>query len=57
MNLNFIVPDINMTFGDMKFMGLNRERYVYDRENNKRTDVLNLGFITLLVLSKVVKLK
>ncbi|KFI04913.1 helicase processivity factor HelP [Bacillus inaquosorum] len=40
MNLNFIVPDINMTFGDMKFMGLNKERYVYDRENNKRTDVL-----------------
>ncbi|MCY8272960.1 YdcP family protein [Bacillus sonorensis] len=40
MNLNFIVPDINKTFGEMKFMGLNKERYVYDRENNKRTDVL-----------------
>lgn len=38
MNLNFIVPDINMTFGEMKFMGLNRERYAY--VNGERTDEL-----------------
>ncbi|MCY8745470.1 YdcP family protein [Bacillus licheniformis] len=46
MNLNFIVPDINMTFGELKFLGLNRERYAY--VDGKRTDTLesrvyNLG--------------
>ncbi|PAC95392.1 YdcP family protein [Bacillus paralicheniformis] len=46
MNLNFIVPDINMTFGELKFLGLNRERYAYI--DGKRTDTLesriyNLG--------------
>ena len=38
MNLNFIVPDINMTFGELKFLGLNRERYAY--VDGKRTDTL-----------------
>ncbi|MCY7912557.1 YdcP family protein [Bacillus paralicheniformis] len=46
MNLNFIVPEINMTFGELKFLGLNRERYAY--VDGKRTDTLesrvyNLG--------------
>nr|WGE04422.1 YdcP family protein [Bacillus subtilis] len=38
--------DINMTFGELKFLGLNRERYAY--VDGKRTDTLesriyNLG--------------
>ncbi|MDA1478044.1 YdcP family protein [Bacillus changyiensis] len=38
MKFNFIVPDTKATFGDLKFMGLNRERFVY--EDGKRTDKL-----------------
>lgn len=46
MNFNFIVPDEKMTFGELKFLGLNRERYAY--VDGKRTDTLesriyNLG--------------
>ncbi|MFE5473272.1 YdcP family protein [Bacillus safensis] len=48
MELKFIVPNIAETFGEIKFMGFNRERFVYDRATNKRTDELesrtyNLG--------------
>lgn len=38
MNFNFIVPDINLTFGELKYVGLNRERYSY--VNGQRTDKL-----------------
>ncbi|WP_339208988.1 YdcP family protein [Bacillus sp. FSL R5-0432] len=48
MELKFIVPNIAETFGEVKFMGFNRERFVYDRATNKRTNELesrtyNLG--------------
>ncbi|MEK4684782.1 YdcP family protein [Bacillus sp. FSL M8-0256] len=48
MELKFIVPNIAETFGEIKFMGLNRDRFVFDRVANKRTDQLesrtyNLG--------------
>lgn len=48
MELKFIVPNIAETFGEVKFMGLNRDRFVFDRVANKRTDQLesrtyNLG--------------
>ncbi|MFI8721463.1 YdcP family protein [Bacillus altitudinis] len=48
MELKFIVPNITETFGEIKFMGLNRDRFVFDRVANKRTDQLesrtyNLG--------------
>ena len=34
-----IIPN-ELTFGDMIFMGLNREKMFYDREKNQRTDKL-----------------
>lgn len=48
MELKFIVPNIAETFGEVKFMGLNRDRFVFDRVRNQRTDQLesrtyNLG--------------
>ncbi|KIL13578.1 YdcP family protein [Bacillus pumilus] len=48
MELKFIVPNIAETFGEVKFMGFNRERFVYDRVRQQRTDQLesrtyNLG--------------
>ncbi|MBO1000539.1 YdcP family protein [Bacillus sp. SD075] len=48
MELKYIVPDIEKTFGAMNFLGHNRDRFQYDRVNNRRTDVLearvyNLG--------------
>ncbi|MFN3093949.1 YdcP family protein [Bacillus pumilus] len=48
MELKFIVPNIEETFGEVKFMGFNRERFVFDRATNKRTNELesrtyNLG--------------
>ncbi|MCL4097213.1 hypothetical protein BV454_00531 [Bacillus altitudinis] len=48
MELKFIVPNIEETFGEVKFMGLNRDRFVFDRVRNQRTDQLesrtyNLG--------------
>ncbi|QWQ28437.1 YdcP family protein [Bacillus sp. JNUCC-22] len=38
MKFNFIVPNTEMTFGKLKFMGLNREKYAY--MDGKRTDKL-----------------
>lgn len=48
MELKYIVPDKEKTFGAMNFLGHNRDRFQYDRVNNRRTDVLearvyNLG--------------
>ena len=34
-----IIPD-ELTFGDLFFMGLKRERMFFDREKNQRTDIL-----------------
>ncbi|MEH7798914.1 DUF961 family protein [Bacillus altitudinis] len=38
MKFNFIVPNEEMTFGKLRFMGLNRERYTY--VDGKRTDTI-----------------
>ncbi|MDO7284701.1 YdcP family protein [Shouchella clausii] len=35
-----ITPDVEMTFGELFFMGLDRERYYYDREKGERTNKL-----------------
>lgn len=46
MNFNFIVPDEKMTFGELKFLGLNRERYAYvdgKRTDNLESRIYNLG--------------
>ncbi|SDN50839.1 protein of unknown function [Fictibacillus solisalsi] len=48
MELKYIVPDKEKTFGAMNFLGYNRDRFQYDRVNNRRTDILearvyNLG--------------
>lgn len=48
MELKYIVPDKEKTFGAINFLGYNRERFQYDRVNNRRTDILearvyNLG--------------
>ncbi|MGK9488068.1 DUF961 family protein [Bacillus sp. TV3D] len=40
MELKFIVPNNRETFGDCKFLGFKREKYVYDQVNQKRTDEL-----------------
>ena len=34
-----IIPD-ELTFGDLFFMGLKRERMFFDRDKNQRTDIL-----------------
>ncbi|MGG1962617.1 DUF961 family protein [Bacillus pumilus] len=40
MELKFIVPNKEETFGDCKFLGFKREKFVYDQVNQKRTDEL-----------------
>lgn len=35
-----IVPNVELTFGELFFMGLDRERYYFDREKGERTDKL-----------------
>ncbi|MCY8074914.1 YdcP family protein [Bacillus haynesii] len=46
MNLKFIVPDAKMTFGELKFAGLNRERYAY--VNGQRSDKLESRVYNLM---------
>ncbi|MCY8493163.1 YdcP family protein [Bacillus inaquosorum] len=45
MKFNFIVPDAEMTFGKLKFMGLNREKYAY--VDGKRTDKIEARIYNL----------
>lgn len=35
-----IAPDVEMTFGKLFFVGIDRERYYFDREKGERTDKL-----------------
>lgn len=35
-----IAPDVEMTFGKLFFMGMDRERYHFDRDKGERTDKL-----------------
>ncbi|MFB4260959.1 DUF961 family protein [Shouchella clausii] len=35
-----IAPDVEMTFGELFFVGIDRERYYFDREKGERTDKL-----------------
>ncbi|MCC2251774.1 YdcP family protein [Virgibacillus sp. AGTR] len=41
-----IIPD-ELTFGDMIFMGLNREKMFFDRDKNERTDKLEARIYNL----------
>ncbi|MDO6448988.1 DUF961 family protein [Oceanobacillus profundus] len=41
-----IIPD-ELTFGDLFFMGLKRERMFFDRDKNQRTDILEARIYNL----------